>query len=267
MPKFSVITPIHLWNTSRVRSFLNTIESVRGQTFKDFEWIIVDDGSTVDFIWALALGAHSNVSIIKKTHEERVIAYNQAFKVAKGEWFVLLDSDDEMTPDALAEMDQVIRENEKFKMFNFGCLYHHLDGGKSSRDPFEPKMLKVGHESFGGGNIVNGTFIWHREVYEKLGGYGPRDTDGHIIGIDTSSINYGGVRDLFIGSPYDFAAWFLLEFPEQQEHFFVNHEAEPDKIIKEIGNPWGQDHALFYKYTRKYHSKPVKKYLYIVHPR
>jgi len=70
-----------------------------------------------------------------------------------------------------------------------------------------------------------------------------------------------------MGSPYDFAAAAQLEFPELRKHFMVDHENEPNKIIKELGNPWGQDFYLFYKYTRKFHSKPVKKYLYIVHPR
>ena len=48
-------------------------------------------------------------------------------------------------------------------------------------------------------------------------------------------------------------------------YFMVNFEDEPDKIIKELGNPWGNDFYLFYKYTRQYVSKPIDEYLYIVH--
>ena len=45
----------------------------------------------------------------------------------------------------------------------------------------------------------------------------------------------------------------------------VDHVNEPNKIIKELGNPWGNDFYLFYKYTRKYHTLSFKEYLYIVH--
>lgn len=262
-PKFSIITPVHLWNDYRVQMFLKTIESVRKQTSKKFEWIIVDDGSTAPFLWEKALKVHDEVIVIHKEHEERVVAYNVAFEKARGEWFVLLDSDDELRVDALHTMTEYIRKSPKAKMFNFGCVYHHKDGKMTVRDPFRPKRKKVGHEQFGGGNIVNGTFIFKREVYEDLGAY----PQTNIKDIDTTEINYGGRRDLFMGTPYDFSAAAQLEFPEIREYFMVDHENEPQKIIKELGNPWGQDYYLFYKYTRKYHSKPFDQHLYIVNPR
>lgn len=267
MYKFSVITPVHLWSPERVEMFLKCIDSLANQTFKDFEWVVVDDGSTLEFLWNKIDGKLTNFKIIHTSHQERVIAYNKAFREAEGEWFVLLDSDDELVPDALEKIDKMISDNPKFAMFNFGALYAQKDGSVTKRDPFEPKKKKVGHEVFGGGNVVNGTFVFNRSVYEDLGGYGPKDCSGHIKDMDTSEINYGGIRDLYLGSPYDFAAWFLLKFPEQRKYFLINHEAEPNKIIKEIGNPWGNDHVIFYKYTRKYHSLPIKEYLYIVNPR
>ena len=150
-------------------------------------------------------------------------------------------------------------------MFNFGCRYHHEDGGKNFRDPFYPKKLDVGHEKFGGGSIVNGTYVFHRDVYEDLGGF-PKDV---IKDIDCTEINYGPKqpRDLHMNTPYDFSAAAQMELPEIREYFMINHVAEPKKIIKELGNPWGQDYYLFYKYTRKYHSKPIKSHPYIVHPK
>jgi glycosyltransferase involved in cell wall biosynthesis len=261
--KFSIITPVHLWNDFRVQMFLRTINSLKAQTFKDFEWIVIDDGSTVPFIWDTTKLTGVKVKIRHKNHEERVVAYNEAFKIAEGEWFVLLDSDDEFVSDALEIMLKYIKKSPKQKMFNFGCIYHHKDGGARTRDSFKPKKKKVGHEQFGGGNIVNGTFIFKREVYETLGAY----PETHLKDVDTTDINYGGRRDLFMGTPYDFSAAAQLEFPEIREYFMVDHENEPNKIVKELGNPWGQDYYLFYKYTRKYHSKPFDEHLYVVNPR
>lgn len=263
MPKFSIITPVHLWSDDRVRMFKKTIDSLTHQSCKSFEWIVIDDGSTLPFIWDQTKLTGVEVKITHKDHEERVIAYNEAFKIAEGEWFVLLDSDDELRADALQILSNYITDNPKEKMFNFGCVYHHRDGGVTTRDAFQPKKEKIGHEVFGGGNIVNGTFIFNRKVYEDLGAY----PESYLKAVDTSEINYGGVRDLFMGTPYDFAAAAQLEFPAMRQYFMVDHEDEPEKIIKELGNPWGQDYYLFFKYTRKYHSKPLKERLYTVNLR
>lgn len=267
-PKFSIITPVHLWNDYRVQMFLKTIESLKSQTFKDFEWIIIDDGSTMSFRWELIKEAGIDCVISHTPHEERIIAYNNAFQLARGDWFALLDSDDEYRPNTLTKLDQIIKKYPKDKMFNFGAAYKHKDGNITYRDPFNPERKARGHVKFGGGNIVNGTFIWNRSVYEDLGGY----PEAHIKGIDCTPINYHDgsgnfVRDLYMGSPYDFSAAAQLQYPEIREFFMVNHEDEPEKVIKELGNPWGNDFYLFYRYTRKYHSRIFKEYLYIVNPR
>jgi glycosyltransferase involved in cell wall biosynthesis len=261
---FSVITPVHLWNPYRVEKFLECAESLRKQKFKDFEWIVIDDGSTEPFLWD-SIKDIADV-VIHKQHEERVIAYNAGFKEAQGEWFTLLDSDDAYTPEFLSTFFSAINRSPQTRLFNCGVEYHHADRGISSRSAFKPKRAKVGHRIFGGGNIVNGTFIWHRSVYEDLGAY-PDAPGGTFENIDCSEINYGGVRSLFMGTPYDFSAYAQLEFPEIRQYFMVDHEDEPNKIIKELGNPWGQDYYLFYKYTRKYQTKSVKKNLLVVHPR
>jgi glycosyltransferase involved in cell wall biosynthesis len=269
MPKFSIITPVHLWNEDRVEKFLKCMESLENQTSRDFEWVVVDDGSTTAFDWEGKVLLNKKIPVIslnRTQHNERVVAYNLAFQSARGEWFCLLDSDDEYKPNFLQRLAELIDKFPQNKMFNFGAIYQHQDGKFSFRDPFTPKRKRVGHESFGGGNIVNGTFVFKRSIYEDLGAF-PGDDQGMIYEVDTSAINYGGVRDLFMGSPWDFSAAAQLEFPEFQKQYLIDKETEPDKVIREIGNPWGQDFYLFYKYTRKYHSKPVREYFYIVHPR
>ena len=150
-------------------------------------------------------------------------------------------------------------------MFNFGATFISKDGGTTNRAPFRPKEEDVGHEIFGGGNIVWGTFVFSRSIYEDLGAFPPPI----IKDVDCTELNYpaGGsfIRELNIASPYDFSAAAQIEFPEIQRYFFVPQEESNWKIIKELGNPFGNDFYLFYKYTRKYHSKPMDEYLYKVH--
>ena len=267
--KFSIITPVYLANFERVQQFLRCIESVKNQTFKDFEWVIIDDGSVEQVNWEEILKG-IRIVLIHKENENRIVAYYDAMQVANGDWFTFLDSDDELPPEALEIWNKAIEGPIKHKMYNCGAIYHHKDGTITKREPFKPKWMgrKYGHEQFGGGNIVNGTFIFHRSVYEKLGGFPPKV----IENVDCTSINYpmGGemVRPLYMTTPFDFSAAAQIEFPEIRKYFMVDHENEPRwKIIKELGNSWGQDYYLFYKYTRVYNSKPIEEYLYIVHPK
>src|SRR3990167_2608580 len=264
-PRLTVLTPIHCWNQYRIDGIKRAGESLEKQNFKDFEWIVVNDGSTVEFTlpkWA---------KVINKDHAERVVAYNAGLKKARGEIICFLDSDDEYEPYYLERVDSYFRRWPNYKMFNFGARYIHPDNTEALRGAFKPKKKKIGHEVFGGGQIVNGTFVFHRSVYDDLGAY----PEQHLR-MDCSELNYNpkddegkqipGERDLFMSTPYDFSAAMQMKFPEIRKFFMVDHESEPRwKIVKELGNPWGNDFAIWYTYTRKYHSKPIDDYNYIVH--
>jgi len=240
--KFSVITPVYLHNDKRKKDFVRCIGSLEDQTFKDFEHVIVDNGSKIKIPEAFF-----ETHVIRMERLERVLALREGFKRAKGEWFCLLDSDDRYKSNYLEKITEYIKEHPESKMFNFGAQYIHTDGKNHNRGSFKPKKEKIGHEVFGGGNIVNGTFVFHRSVWDDLGDF-PTTTDK-------------------LWNPWDFSAAAQEEFPELKKFFMVDHEQEKNKIVKELGNPWGQDFYLFYKYTRKYHSIPKEDCLYVVHNR
>lgn len=256
--KFSVITPVYLSEVEaerRLPLFKRCIESIKNQDYdhSNFEHIIVNDGSTIpcdipDYPW---------IRVINQENLQRLTAYNTGFKAARGDVFCVLDSDDEYSSDYLSSVDGFYKSYPEYKLFNFGCKYIHTDGKETLRDPFLPKQEKVGHEVFGGGQIVNGTFVFSRKVYEALGAF-PE-------GIKTIDVPWYKKTELFWTSPYDFSAYAQCEFPEIQPYFQVEHPDHPAGLPKELGNPYGNDFYLFYKYTRKYHSKPIKEYLYIVH--
>lgn len=118
--KYSIITPVHLWSDNRVEMFKKCIESVKNQTEQDFEWVIVDDGSTKDFDWNYVTSQVPQAVIYHKNHQERVIAYNLAFKHAKGNWFTLLDADDEYVPTYLEEVSSMIKEYQNIRCLILG---------------------------------------------------------------------------------------------------------------------------------------------------
>ena len=80
-------------------------DSLQKQTFKEFEWIIVNDGSTDDsdtVIKKIIENADFPITYIYLEHNSgKHIAQNRAVDVAKGEMFVPLDSDDYIIAEAL----------------------------------------------------------------------------------------------------------------------------------------------------------------------
>lgn len=254
MPKFSVLTSSAVVHSLRVKQLQRCIDSISNQSFKDYEHIIVNDGSA-DKYWD-ELVFSDKVKTIKQKHRERVVALNKAFKKASGEWLVFLDADDEFFSYTLEVISQMIDKSPKLKMFNYASYHVNKNYFSRIRGAFKPKKKKKGHEVFGGGNIVNGTFVFHRSVYEKLGGF---PEDGKIK--DPS-----GNRDfLYMNNPWDFSIAAQMEFPEIKPYFRVKHPDHPEGKPKELGNPWGNDFYMFYKYTREYHSKVYDIPLLIVH--
>ena len=259
---FSIILPVYVGNEKKAKQLKRAIDSINKQTYPKelFELIIVNDGSIIPF----TIPDYTWIKVVNQQNMQRITAYENGFKQAKNEVICMLDSDDKYLGIYLEKVNQILNEYPNYSMLNFGSIHIHKDGKATTRDPFEPKELEIGHEIFGGGNIVNGTFVFKKEVYDDLGGF----PEPIIRNIDCTEINYpaGGnmVRELTIASPYDFSAYAQIQFPEIRKYFMVDVDNEPNKVIKELGNPFGQDYYLFYKYTRKYHSKPIKEYLYKV---
>lgn len=95
MPKISVIVPVY-----NVEKYLNKcIESILNQTFKDFELILVDDGSpdncgTICDEYALK---DNRIKVIHKENGGLSDARNAGINISQGEYIMFVDSDDYIT--------------------------------------------------------------------------------------------------------------------------------------------------------------------------
>ncbi len=103
MPLITVFTPTF----NRAHKLSRVFESLQQQTFKDFEWVIVDDGSTdntsevVDNYKILA--NDFNIIYYRQQNAGKHIAINKGVKLAQGVFFHIADSDDAIEPDTLEE--------------------------------------------------------------------------------------------------------------------------------------------------------------------
>lgn len=78
--------------------------SLAQQTFRDFEWLIVDDGSTDstrELVEAWKAEAELRIRYVYKPNGGNHTAWNLGVDLAQGQFFLGLDSDDACTPDAL----------------------------------------------------------------------------------------------------------------------------------------------------------------------
>lgn len=96
----SIVTPTY----NRAHTLPALFESLKRQTARNFEWIIVDDGST-DGTHALceefAKKSDFSVNYLRQKNSGKHVAVNSAAQIARGEWFFIVDSDDYLTNDSM----------------------------------------------------------------------------------------------------------------------------------------------------------------------
>ena len=101
--KITVLTPTY----NRAYIIENLYRSLQRQSFRDFEWVIVDDGSS-DNTEELVNGWKNEndfpIIYFKQPNGGKCSAINTGLDLAKGELFFTVDSDDYLTDDALEKV-------------------------------------------------------------------------------------------------------------------------------------------------------------------
>jgi glycosyltransferase involved in cell wall biosynthesis len=124
MPFFSVVIPAY----NRAKLIVPVIQSVLGQSFTDFELLVIDDGSTDETHEVIDqyFGSHPQVIYYKKKNEERSVARNTGLQLAQGQYVIFHDSDDLMEPNHLAVLDDKIGQHPQGNFFatKFATLRH-----------------------------------------------------------------------------------------------------------------------------------------------
>ena len=105
MQNFSVVVPLYNKETHIKR----TIDSVLAQTVKDFELIIVDDGSTDQSAFIVKSYTDSRIRLIQQNNSGVSAARNRGIREAKANYIAFLDADDKWEPIYLETISELIK--------------------------------------------------------------------------------------------------------------------------------------------------------------
>lgn len=112
----TVFTPTY----NRAYIIKNVYDSLLKQTYKNFEWLVIDDGSidnTEELINSFIMEKKIKIRYFKKNNGGQHSALNMAIEKAQGELFMIVDSDDFLKPEALERIifwEQTIVDKEEF---------------------------------------------------------------------------------------------------------------------------------------------------------
>lgn len=118
MPLFTVFTPTY----NRAHLLPRVYRSLCLQSCRDFEWLIVDDGSTDDTRDLVSSWIeHGNIQIryVWQENGHKKMAFNRGVKEALGELFLPIDSDDAVLPQALAVLKKNWQDIPKDRQRDF----------------------------------------------------------------------------------------------------------------------------------------------------
>lgn len=174
MPRFSVIVPVY----NRVDEVVELLDSLVAQTVRNFEVIIVEDGSTVPCRSAVDKAASKGLDVkyFFKDNEGRSIARNFGMDHASGDFFVFFDSDCVIPPDYFRKLAEALDRHpldcfggpdaahDSFsntqKAINYAMTSFlttgGIRGGKLQLEKFVPRTFNMG---------------FARTVYDNIGGF------------------------------------------------------------------------------------------------
>lgn len=167
MPRVSVIIPTY----NREHIVLNAIQSVIDQTFKDFEIIVVDDGSKDRAEETVKNKYGDKIHYFYQMNKGVPAARNQGIKIARGEYIAFLDDDDIWLPEKLRHQVTLLDS-----YLNVGLVYtnyYKVQSGKKSAntyfDIFRPYRGRVLRELYKKNNICPSSVVLRKKCIDKVG--------------------------------------------------------------------------------------------------
>lgn len=148
----------------------SAIESILGQTFRDFEFIIIDDGSTDESSQIIKSYEDERINLITQSNHGLVYSLNKGIGLANGEYIARMDADDISVP---TRFEKQIAVAKKIKADLIGCSFVYLDQYNrpliaQAVDPHDRNLKRA---LYAGNPFAHGSTLIKREAITSVGGY------------------------------------------------------------------------------------------------
>jgi glycosyltransferase involved in cell wall biosynthesis/peptidoglycan/xylan/chitin deacetylase (PgdA/CDA1 family) len=200
--RFSIVIPTY----ERREIVARSVAALNNQSFRDFEVVVVDDGSSDGTADALrALEVDFPLEVISRPNEGASVARNVGAAAASGEFLLFLDDDMEADSEMLAEQDRSLREGADMVL---GHLPLHPDSPDNLLSQGVGRWAEKRRERLEGiagelpiTELNTGQMSISRANFERLGGFDPSFTQEGLYGGEDLDMGYrvgrAGLRLVF----------------------------------------------------------------------
>lgn len=193
-PLFSIVTVCY----NSEKTIERTIKSVLAQGFLDYEYLIIDGGSTdntINIITKYEPLFSGRLRWISEQDNGIYDAFNKGCQMASGEYIWLVNSDDWIEPNALLELKRIAIDNLGKTCILVARMYMHYVNGKISETPLivSRNIDRCGKDFLMG--ITHPASVYSKHVYEIIGYYDDRyyisgDIDHFIRCYQSKSVEF-----------------------------------------------------------------------------
>ncbi|MBR6514810.1 MAG: glycosyltransferase [Clostridia bacterium] len=269
-PLVSIIIPVY----NGANYMREAIDSALGQTYKNIEVIVVNDGSRDEGETdRVARSYGDKIRYIHKENGGVSTALNEGIRNMKGEYFSWLSHDDAYTPDKVEKQIRLLSEYEDKRMIVksstefIGPDSQPINSKKPSSVPTEASILtwdKALKRMYSVGSYNGCTLLIHRDVFEKCGGFDERlrfNQDGFmwskifLKGFSMLICPHIGVKSRIHGGQLTRSGVAL---------FHSDSEAMAEFLIPELTRVTTDENRLIFHYAlhnAKYQNKKIVKRL------
>ncbi len=149
------------------------INSILAQTYTDFEFLIVNDGSTDNSLNIInrAKKNDSRIKIIDQENEGLVTSLNKAISKASGKYIARMDADDISMPTRLEKQVKFLDSMSKVDILGTGFIFFNSNGSELGRQGVLVNDADIKRELCLRNPYGHGSVMMRREIFNQLGGY------------------------------------------------------------------------------------------------
>jgi glycosyltransferase involved in cell wall biosynthesis len=159
-PLFSIITPLH----NKGAYILETLESLRSQTFTNWECIVIENHSSDDGVDQVRSLQDSRIQLHITDAQGPCSARNLGIPLSRGKWILFLDADDTLPPDYLASKLKAIEDQPDRGLYTCPWEEHFSSGKRVKHDPFG---TRVSQEEMLASSFVYPPFALHTTIVRR----------------------------------------------------------------------------------------------------